>query len=94
MREELTIVDFMERAEKDPRVGPMHISLFVAILYCRWRQGGVGPVVGVSGKRLMPLAKIWGPTPIYKTLRELHAYGYIEYRPSYHPGGKSEVKLI
>lgn len=39
----------MERAEKDPRLGPMHVSLYLAILYCLLRQGGKRParVTGV-----------------------------------------------
>jgi hypothetical protein len=86
------IVDFMERAEKDSRLGPLHISLYVAILYCWYRQGGGGPA-RVSGKELMPLAKIGGLTPMYRSLRELHAFGYIQYQPSFNSLEKSKVYL-
>src|SRR5579859_8043255 len=86
------VMDFMKRAEVDSRLGPMHISLYLAILYCWLRQGGEGPA-RVSGKELMPLAKIGGPTPMYKYLRELHDFGYVEYRPSHNPTKKSQVYL-
>ena len=88
----MEITDFMDRAEKDSRLGPIHVSLYLAILYCWIRQGGRGPA-RVSGKELMPLAKIGGPTPMYKSLRELHEYGYIEYQPSFNPTEKSKVYL-
>ena len=92
MKEVRAITDFMERAENDSRLGPMHVSLYLAILYCWLRQGGSG-AVRVSGKELMPLAKIGGPTPMYKSLRQLHEYEYIEYEPSFNPMEKSRVYL-
>ena len=85
-------MDFLEHAEKDARLGPLHISLYMAIFY-RWIQrGGKGPVQA-SAKELMPLAKIGGSTPMYRTLRDLHAFGYIEYQPSYNPQQKSKLYL-
>jgi hypothetical protein len=92
MREVREITDFMERATKDTRLGPMHVSLYLAILYCWLEQGAAGPA-RVSGRELMPLAKIGGLTPLYKALRELHTYGYIEYWPSYNAMEKSKVYL-
>jgi len=92
MEEFREITDFMDRVEKDARLGPMHISLYLAILYCWLRQGGEGPAK-VSGRDLMPLAKIGGPVPMYKSLRQLHEFGYIEYRPSFNRWTKSEIYL-
>lgn len=92
MKQVREITDFMDRAAKDTRLGPMHISMYVAILYCWIEQGGVGPA-RVKGKELMTLAKIGGPTPYYKTLRELHRYGYIDYKPSFSAMEKSRIYL-
>ena len=92
MREARGITDFMERAAKDTRLGPMHVSLYLAILYCWLQQGGAGPA-RVTGKGLMPLAKIGGLTPLYKCLRELHQFGYIDYKPSHSATDKSKVYL-
>ena len=86
------ITNFMERAKKDSRLGPVHVSLYLAILYCWLMQGGEGPA-RVSGKELMPIAKIGGLGSLYKSLRELHDYGYIGYRPSYNAREKSSVFL-
>ena len=86
------ITSFMDRAEKDARLGPMHISLYVALLY-RWIRQGKDEFVSVTGRELMPIAKIGGLTPMYKCLRELHQYGYIEYLPSHSQFEKSRVYL-
>lgn len=92
MTEVKEITEFMDRAWSDSRLGPMHVSLYMAILYCWLQQGGAGPA-RVSGKELMPLAKIGGSTPMYKSLRELHEFGYIRYQPSFNPAEKSKVYL-
>jgi hypothetical protein len=86
------ITGFMERAERDARLGPMHISLYLAIIYS-WIQQGGEEFVSVTGRELMPIAKIGGLTPMYKCLRELHEYGYIEYWPSHNQYQKSRVYL-
>ncbi len=41
----------------------------------------------------MQLAKICSPVTLNRCLRELHAYGYIDYRPSFVPG-QSKVGLV
>lgn len=92
MKEVREVTDWMDRMAKDGRLGPMHVSLYVAILYCWLRQGGSGPA-RVSGRELMPLAKIGGLRPMYRCLRELHEFGYIVYQPSYNPADKSKVFL-
>ncbi len=93
MKEAREIMDFMDRSVSDSRLGPMHISVYFAILYCWLLQGGEGPA-RVKGKELMVLAKIGGPTPFYKTLKELHQFGYIDYKPSFCAAEKSKVYLL
>lgn len=92
MKEVPEITGFMGRAASDARLGPMHLSLYLAILYCWLQQGGKGPV-RVKGKELMALAKIGGPTPYYRTLRDLHEFGYIVYVPSFCATERSWVYL-
>jgi hypothetical protein len=92
MVEAIDIVKFMERVRGDVRIGPLHISLYMAILY-RWAEQGCTEAVEFTAKELMPVAKIAGGTPFYRCLRELHRYGYLEYRPSFNPAVKSKVLL-
>ena len=92
MEAESRIVTFMARAGEDPRIGPMHISLYAAILYIWSEQGFTGPVV-VSARKLMPAAKIGGKGPYHRSIRQLQEYGYIRYEPSCDPAVPSRVVL-
>ena len=75
---------FMDRVGDDPRIGPTHISLFLAILYCYRKQGYPMPVY-VFSRELMKQAKISAIGTYHKCIRQLMAYGYIGYVPSYNP---------
>lgn len=83
---------FMERVQYDPRIGPLHISLYMAIVFC-WVQQGRPQRVKVSAKVLKPVAKIAGRAPFYRCIRQLHRYGYIVYEPSFNPAVKSGVQF-
>ena len=83
---------FMERIQYDPRIGPLHISLYMAIVFC-WAQQGRPERVQVSAKELKPVAKIAGGAPFYRCIRQLHRYGYIIYEPSFNPAVKSRIFL-
>jgi hypothetical protein len=87
------ITRFMERARSDPRLGPLHISLYMALIFCWTQQGRNGPVQ-FTAKELMPIAKILGGTPFYRCIKELHKYGYIIYEPSFDPSVKSKVTFL
>jgi hypothetical protein len=82
----------MGRAHDDPRLGPVHQSLYLAILYIREQQQAAGPVL-VSARRLMPLAKIRALGPYHRAIRQLHSYGYLRYEPSYDGRFPSRVWL-
>lgn len=75
---------FMETVREDPRIGPSHISLFMAILYCAKTQGCPMPV-SIHSKELMRQAKISGMATYHKCMRDLNELGYIRYIPSYNP---------
>ena len=75
---------FMETVREDPRIGPSHISLYMAILYCAKIQGSQMPV-SVHSKELMRQAKISGMATYHKCMRDLNELGYIRYIPSYNP---------
>ncbi|MDR3712368.1 MAG: hypothetical protein P4L51_06105 [Puia sp.] len=88
---ELTL--FMEKVKTDARIGPLHISIFMAILY-RWRAEGYSNPLTVSAKLLMPLAKISGPQHFYRCMKQLHEFGYIRYEPSNNPAKPSQVFIL
>ena len=76
------ITDFLTDAKEDVRISPVHISLYLSLVYCL-REQMVNPVY-IFSRQLMPLAKISGVATYHRTIRELHEYGYIRYVPSYY----------
>jgi hypothetical protein len=87
------IGEFMERMREDPRIGPPHVSLYMAIFYWWLAQGSEGPV-SFTARELMPWSKIGGSTLFYQCLKELHLYRYLMYEPSFNPALKSRVYLV
>ena len=75
---------FMDRVGDDHRIGPTHISLFLAILYFYRKQEYQLPIY-VYRKELMKQAKISAIGTYHKVMRELKQCGYIGYVPSYNP---------
>jgi hypothetical protein len=92
----MTAVDaltmFLDRASRDPRIGPSHLSLYLGILYL-WHAQGTPCHVEVSARKLMPLARIAGANTYHRTIRQLHRYGYLEYEPSNDPDHPSRIYL-
>ncbi|MGN6212073.1 hypothetical protein [Parafilimonas sp.] len=75
---------FMEMIREDPRIGPSHISLYMAILYAYRQQDSRIPI-SVFSRDLMKQAKISGGATYHKCLQDLTQCGYIRYVPSYNP---------
>jgi hypothetical protein len=75
---------FMDMVAEDPRLGPSHISLFMAILFLYKQQDCQMPVSAFS-RQLMKQAKISAVGTYHKCIQELKEYGYINYIPSFNP---------
>jgi hypothetical protein len=84
---------FMDRVGEDHRIGPAHISLFLAILYYHRKQGHPDPVY-VYRKELMKQAKIFAIGTYHKCMRDLQEGNYIRYIPSYNSLMGSLVYLL
>jgi len=87
------IFRFMDRVGEDHRIGPTHISLFLAILHFYRKQEYRMPIY-VFRKELMKQAKISAFGTYHKGMRDLKLYGYIGHVPSYNPVLGSLVYLI
>src|ERR1700727_2360553 len=81
----------VKQLQEDSRIGPLHLSLYLAI--CSLRSDSAD-IVRVSARALMPLPQIAGKTPYHRTILDLAAFGYIRYKPSYDPARPSLVWLI
>jgi hypothetical protein len=86
------LIRFFRAIPQDPHIGPPHIALYAA-LYHRWLQGGATDPVQAFSYEMMPLAKIYSSATYHRVLRELHAYGYVRYEPSYSRVRRSRIYL-
>ncbi len=87
------ISDFFLKIESDPRVTKAHISLYCALLSLWVSRGFASPLV-VFSREVMPLAKISGVATYSQTIRDLHDFGHIKYKPSYSHFSGSEVTFL
>ena len=74
----------------DSRLLSTHVSLFTGLFACYGRSGFENPFP-VNRKTLMAYSKIASIATYHKCIRELDAYGYIRYEPSFHPAKGSLV---
>jgi hypothetical protein len=92
---ELTVfvTGFMVSVATDPRIGPRHISLYLAILHFYHVQKSRNPV-RVFSRELRKQAKISSIRNYYSCMKDLREFGYIKYIPSFSPHEASEIYLV
>lgn len=78
--------------EEDKQLSAWHMAMIGAILLLAVAQGR-NRQIKISRSKLMVLSHIKTLPTYHKYFKELQDMGYISYRPSYHPGVKSEVDL-
>ena len=78
------LTKFFVMSINDKRIGSSHICLYMAI-FQKWHLNGFKDPVQVTRKELMQLSHINAKNTYHKCLKELIAFGYITYIPSYHP---------
>ncbi|MFF5383719.1 hypothetical protein [Pedobacter suwonensis] len=70
--------------ESDSRLLSTHISILTAIFIC-WQHNAFREPFSVTRRKLMALSKVASIATYHKCMRELIAFGYITYQPSFHP---------
>ncbi len=73
---------FYEAILADPRIAPVHISLYMALLLAYLSHASENPIQ-IDREELMQHAKISARATYYKSLQDLHVFGYIRYIPSH-----------
>ncbi|MBL7711852.1 MAG: hypothetical protein JNL13_05285 [Chitinophagaceae bacterium] len=76
--EQEQLYSFLQMINRDARIGPVHIALYIALLKCGHDQGTLTQIE-ISKSELMQTAKICSLTTFYKTLNLLIHRGYIKY---------------
>jgi hypothetical protein len=83
---------YINRMVWDNRLRPVHIALSMALCH-GWITNQFQQTFHVSRTQLMQASRIRSKATYHKTLRDLQAFGYVEYHPSHHPVNGSSVKL-
>lgn len=86
-----TLESYYEAIEKDNRVGTVHISLYMALLFAGSKCES-NPFE-LERKEIMKSAKINARSTFDLCINELKEFGYIGYEPSKGTGIKSKVFL-
>jgi hypothetical protein len=73
---------FYQAILEDSRIGPSHISLYMALFQLYNLNGFRNPVM-ISRNEVMAIAKFKGLATFHKCIRDLNEFGYIQYFPSY-----------
>jgi hypothetical protein len=84
------LANFFYAIREDPRIGPVHISLYMAIIQ-EWSINDCKDPIRVYSRDLMQLAKISGIATYHRSVRDLNDFGYIKYQPSYNRFSKSLI---
>jgi len=76
----------------DDRLKSHHVSLYNALFYC-WNTNRFRNPTTIFRNEIMALSKIGSNNTYIAGMRELTAWGYIRYEPSYNPQRGSKVHL-
>lgn len=90
--EEREIMNFFSMYMNDPGLNVWHLAILTAVLNLGYKQGQ-RQTINVSRSRIMALSHINTLPTYHKYFKQLQDLGYIKYKPSYHPGYKSEIEL-
>lgn len=74
----------VRRMGADNRILATHVSLFAALFVC-WQHVGFTSPFAITRKKLMAYSRIASIATYHKCIKELDAFGYIRYQPSYNP---------
>jgi hypothetical protein len=88
-----TISGFFLAIRDDPRISPIHISIYMALVELSIEKQYVTPML-VYSHEVKLLAKVSGPATYHGALKDLHNYGYIRYTPSFNRFEGSQIQLI
>lgn len=93
MGEVKELTSFFAATREDNRIGPSHVSLYMA-LFQFYNLNGFQNPISITRAAVMESAKISGLATYHKCLKDLVQYGYIEYCPSYNSAINSQIRLL
>jgi hypothetical protein len=82
----------LETFNNDERIRQGHITLYLAFFQL-WNRKFFKKTLTINRELIMERAKIKSKTTYHNHLRDLDAWGYLTYYPSYHPSRGSKIKM-
>jgi hypothetical protein len=76
------VSDFIKNIKVDSRIITAHICLYVSLVKQLYAKGRKNPL-SIFSKDMMEMFDISGVATYYRSLRQLHDYGYLSDVPSY-----------
>ena len=87
------LMTLMDGLASDVRLKPTHISLCTALCHA-WVRSNFQTFFQISRRKLMASSRIQSKATYHKVMKDLQAFGYLKYTPSYHPIKGSTVSLV
>jgi hypothetical protein len=84
---------YLDKLVSDNRLKLVHISLSLALFHSCMANKLRSPFK-VTRKILMKSSHIRSKATYHKAIKELQLFGYLRYRPSYHPINASQAELL
>ena len=85
--------DFFIAIRKDGRISTTHIGIYAALLQY-WQENECKNPLSAFSYEVMQIAKISAQATYHKSIKDLHAFGYIRYEPSFKRNCRSKVYLL
>lgn len=82
----------MDKLAADERLTPHHVSLYIT-LFQYWNLNHFRNPISISREEIMYTSKIGSVNTYLKCMKELDAWSYIRYEPSFNPQRGSKVYL-
>lgn len=80
------------QVERDSRLNPTHISMYMA-LFQMWNRNRFPETFFIDRGDIMQLAKIGSKATYHRCLKDLDNWGYVEYMPSHNPYKGSQINM-
>ena len=92
IKQEKKLMKFVDLYLKDKNLNVWHLAILNAVVNLGFQQGQ-RKRIKVSRSLIMKLSHINTIPTYHKYFKQLQDFGYIRYKPSYHPSRRSEIKL-
>ncbi len=81
-----------DQIEKDERMMPSHIAIYIVLLNL-WSKESFQNPMNITRREILSAGKVKSKATYHKCMKELHEYGYIKYDPTYDPFKGSSITM-